>query len=271
MDNVRLRRRTLLLSFPLAALLAVASLGGLLIPSAYEGETRLRAAQAMGNDAGNLVLVLPVLLVAAFLARRGSMRALLVSAGTLAYLVYDFAGYAFDVRFNVMFLLYTGVLGLSAFALGASLLALPGEEIAHRHGSRTPVKTVATVLLLLAVATVLHWLVEAVPALLTGQPPQAVRASGHVTEPVAVLDLAFLAPVCFITAILLLRRRQFAFSLGPVLLAFLVLSSVVLVPMGIAMERFGLKAGYLFYGIALGLAAGGGVLLTLSLREAEVV
>jgi hypothetical protein len=223
----------------------------------------------MGNDAGNLVLVLPVLLVAAILARRGSIRALLVSAGTLAYLVYDFAGYAFDIRFNPMFLAYTGILSLSAYALGASLLDLPGEEIARRYGLRAPVRTVAAVLLALAVATVFHWLAEAVPALLAGQQPQAVRDSGHVTEPVAVLDLAFLAPACIITAILLLRRRQLAFSLGPVLLTFLVLSSVVLVPMGMEMEVHGLKAGYLFYGIAVGIAAAAALLLTHSLREGD--
>src|SRR5208283_4460114 len=45
-------RLALWLSFPLAVFLAAASLGGLFLSSTYAEETRLRAAQSVGNDAG---------------------------------------------------------------------------------------------------------------------------------------------------------------------------------------------------------------------------
>src|SRR5271157_4966024 len=230
------------LSFPLAVLLAVASLGGLLLPSVYSAETRLHAAQTLGIDAGNLAVVLPILVIAAVLALRGSDAARLIWLGTLAYLVYNFAGYAFGLHFNAIFPAYCGILGLSFYALAWSFPALPVAQIARRFGPRAPVRITAIVLLVMALGAVFHWLAEIVPAMLAGQAPQAVRDAGSLTEPVAVLDSAFLAPACMIGAILLLRRMPLGFALGPVLLTFLALSSLMLVPMGMAMDLRGFKA-----------------------------
>jgi len=269
MNNTEPGRWTLWLSFPLAVILAIASCGGLFLPSMYADETRKQAALSIGNDAGNLAFIVPALVIAAILALRGSCGARLVWMGTLAYLVYDFLGYALALHFNSMFLAYCGVLGLSFYALAGTLMALPIAEVARRYGPRTPVKTTASVLLLMGVAIVVHWLSEIVPALLAGQVPQAVRESGLLTEAVAVLDLAFGSPACMIAAILLLRRKPLGFVLGPVVLTFLALSSLVLAPMGIEMARRGFEAGRALCVIGLGLAVGNAILLALSLRKSE--
>jgi len=269
MNNREPRLWTLWLSFPLAVLLAAASLGGLLFSSVYSAERRLQAAQAAGNDAGNLVAVVPFLTIAAILALRGSLTARLVWMGTLVYLIYVFLGYAFGLHLNVLFLAYCGILGLSFYALAGSLPDLPIAEIARRFGTRAPVKVTAVLLLLMTLGTAYHWLAEIVPALFADQAPQAVRDAGSFTEPVAVLDLAFGAPASMIAAILLLRHKPLGFVLGPVLLTFLFLSSLMLVPMGMAMDLRGFKAGYTLYAIALGIAAVSAVLLALSLRESK--
>ena len=267
MNNAEPRPWALWLSFPLAVFLAVACLGGLVLPSTYAEETRLHAAQNIGNDAGNLAIVVPVLVIATILALRGSVAARLAWMGTLVYLVYDFIAYALALHFNSMFLAYCAVLGLSFYALAGGIATLPIPEIARRYGPRAPVKVTAAVLLLMTLGTAFHWLAEIVPALLAGRVPQAVRESGLFTEPVAVLDLAFGAPACTIPAILLLRRRPLGFVLGPVLLTFLVLSSLVLAAMGVAMTLRGFKTGYALCAIGLGIAAGSAVLLSLSLRR----
>ncbi len=254
------------LSFPLAVILAIASCGGLFLPSVYAEETSRQTALSMGNDAGNLVFIVPVLVIAAILALRGSCAARLVWMGALAYLDYDFLGYALAIHFNSMFLAYCGVLGFSFYALAGSLMALPTAEVAGRYGPLTPAKTTASALLLMGVAIVVHWLSEIVPALLAGRVPQAVRESGLLTEVVAVLDLAFGAPACMLAAILLLRRKPLGFVLGPIVLTFLVLSSLVLAPMGIEMARHGFEAGRALCVIGLGIATVSGVLLALSLR-----
>jgi len=212
----------------------------------------------------------PVLVIAAILALRGSIAARLVWLGTLVYLFYDFLNYALAIHFNSMFLAYCGVLGLSFYALTGSLLALPIPEIARRYGPRTPVRTTAVVLLLMSLVTILHWLWEIIPALLAGRVPQTVRDSGLLTEAVAVLDLAFGVPAFVIAAILLLRRKPLGFVLGPVVLTFLVLSSLVLAPMGIVMARRGFEAGHALFAIGLGIAAGSAVLLGLFLREGSL-
>jgi hypothetical protein len=260
-------RWALWLSFPLAVILAVASLGGFLRPSTYAAETRMQAALGMGNDGGNLVVIVPVLTIAAILALRGSVAARLVWTGTLAYLVYDFLNYALAIHFNSMFLAYCVVLGLSFYALVGSLPALPTAEIARRFGPRTPVKTTAILLLLMSVVTILHWLRDIIPALLLGRVPQAVRDSGLSTEGVAALDLAFGTPAFMIAAILLLRRRPLGFVLGPVVLTFLVLSSLLLAPMGVAMARSGFETGYALCAIGSGIATGSAVVLAFSLRS----
>jgi hypothetical protein len=269
MNNAQSGRWALLLSFPLAVLLAVACIGGLFFPSTYANETRLNAAQDAGSDAGNLVLTLPLLIVTAVLALRGSLAARLVWMGTLVDLTYNFLYYALGVHFNSTFLVYCAVLGLSSYALAGSLPSLPIPEIACRFGPRTPVKTTAIVLLFMTAGTVVHWLSEIVPALLAGRLPPAVRDSGLLTETVAVLDLAFMVPASIIAAILLLRRKPLGFVLGPILLTFLALGSLVLASVGVVMALRGYETGRPLVAIALGIAVGSAVLLVLSLREAK--
>ncbi len=269
MNNTEPGRWALWLSLPLAVILAIACLGGLFLPSTYATETRTQAALGMGNDAGNLMVVAPVLVIAAILALRGSVAARLVWMGTLAYLFYDFLNYAFAIHFNSMFLAYCGVLGVSFYALAGSLLALPIPEIARRFGPRTPVKTAAVVLLLMGLITILHWVWEIIPALLAGRVPQTVHDSGLLTESVAVLDLSFGAPTFMIAAILLLRRKPLGFVLGPVALTFLTLSSLVLVPMGIAMARRGFPGGSVLCAAGVGIATGSAVLLAFFLRGSK--
>lgn len=260
-------RWALWLSFPLAACLIVACLGGLFFPSTYAEETRLHAAQCFGMDLGNLVVIVPALVIADVLALRSSIAARLVWMGTLVYLCYNYLNYAFAVHFNSMFLAYCGVLGLSSYALAGSFLTLPIPEIARLYSPRAPVKTTAAVLLLIGVITTFHWLSEIIPALFVGRAPQSVRDAGLLSEAVAVLDLAFLSPACVIAAILLLRHKPLGFVLGPVVLTFLVLSGLGLAPMGIAMARRGFEEGHALSAIGLGIAAVNSVLLALSLRE----
>ncbi len=268
-NNLESDRTILWVSLPIAVLLTVLSLGGLFLPLIYSEEARLHAAQYLGNDAGNILLIVPFLLIVAFLALHGSTAARLIWMGTLVYLVYDFLGYAFATHFNSMFLAYCAVLGLSFFALAETLLTLPISEIARRYGPRTPRKTTAALLLLMGLGMVFHWTNEILPALFAGRVPQAVRDSGLLTEPVAVLDLAFGAPACLLAALLLLRRKPLGIVLGPVLLTFLFLSSVVLAPMGLAMARYGFASGYRLIWIGLGIAACSAPVLVLSLREGE--
>jgi hypothetical protein len=214
------------LSYPLAALVAVAAGAGLFWPPAYAQETPVWAAEGTGGDAVNLVLIVPILLVSARLAQRGSVAARLVWMGTLIFLLYNFLVYAMAVHFNALFLVYCGVLGFSFYALVGSLPSLSPAEIASSYSPRAPVKTMAAAFFLIALVFAAQWLREIIPALLSGQAPKSVRDAGLLTSPVHVLDLSIVLPGFVITAIMLLRRKPVAFILAPALMVFAILMTL---------------------------------------------
>lgn len=104
------------LSAPIALLVAIAAGVGFLIEDLYR-DTPINAAQAVGQDLITLVVALPVLVISAILAVRGSRRAHLLWLGVLVYLVYTYLMYALAIKFNPLFLLYVALLGCSLYAL----------------------------------------------------------------------------------------------------------------------------------------------------------
>jgi hypothetical protein len=205
----------------LASLLALTALGGILLPSTYARETATWAAQGVGQDWVNLLLVVPWIALSGVWAARGSRRALLLLGAGLVYLVYGFLAYAFAVHFNALFLLYCAVLGLSFFAL-ASLggilhdSAVPSWFVAER----VPVRLAGVTQLVIGALFALVWLSEVLPALLRGVPPPSVVEAGLLTNPVHVLDLSLLLPALILSGISLLRRHPLGLALSPLLLGF---------------------------------------------------
>ncbi len=249
------------LSFPLALLVVVTSWAGLFWPSTYARETLNWATQGRGGDVVNLVLVVPVLVVSALLALRGSLAARLVWMGSLMYLLYNFILYTLAVHFNALFLVYCGTLGLSFYALVGSLPSLPSEEIARAYGPGAPVRTVGLVFLLLASLAAIGWLQEDIPALLSHRSPPSIGDTGLPTNPVHVLDLSLLLPGLVVAAIMLLRRKALGFVFAPALIAFMVLMSAQLAALMIAMTLKGFGTGYTMAVLFGFLSAGFAVLL----------
>lgn len=100
-------------SFVIAALVALASLLGLFASWPYKEETENWVLQARGQDIGNLLAVL-VLVVSAIRMRADSVRAAHLWIGTLIYFLYAYIVYAFAVHFGRLFLVYVAVLGLAS-------------------------------------------------------------------------------------------------------------------------------------------------------------
>src|SRR6185295_17406390 len=104
--------------------MAVASAAGVFLPDIYAHETASWAAQGVGQDIVNLLVVFPAVLVSAYLMARGSVRGLLVWLGLLIYVIYSYVLYAFFVHFNRLFLVYVSVLGLAFWAFVGALSML---------------------------------------------------------------------------------------------------------------------------------------------------
>jgi hypothetical protein len=218
------------LTIPTAILLAIAAASGIFINGLYRDTPGL-VAQAIGQDAVTLMIALPALAIAAFLTSRGSQRARLIWLGVLIYVAYTYASYAFGIRFNPLFLIYIALLGCATYALIGGIVTTDWAGIKAGFTERTPARAVSIFLVVIAGLFYLMWLSEAVPASLTGIPPQSVKDDGTPTNVIHVLDMAWLLPALIITAVSLWRKKPIGYALAAALLANLVFLALAIIAM----------------------------------------
>jgi hypothetical protein len=226
------------LTVPILILLAIAAGGGVFINGLYRDNPDF-VAQARGQDFISLAVVLPALIITAFLAHRGSPRARLLWLGGLVYLVYTYIVAAFDVKFNLLFLVYVALLGCSLYALIGSLVTTDMVGIKAGFTKETPVKAVSIYLAILVVLFYFMWLGEIVPALMAGKIPQSIQDNGTPTNAVHVLDMAWILPAFGITAINLWRKQALGYTLAGALLSYAVFLILAILGMAIFMIREG--------------------------------
>jgi len=234
--NVRPPGRLLSLSLLAALVAAATSLAGLLWPGAYAHETAAWAVQGVGQDVANLPVVGMLLWSAARLRRHGSLPALSVWLGGLLYFIYAFAIYAFAVHFNALFLAYVAVLGLSFHAFFGTLAGLDLDAAVaplRDHPSRIGA---SRLLIGIGVIFACLWLSEDIPHVLRNAPPPSLAETALLTNPVHVLDLAFVLPAMIVAGVLLRRQQRWGLLLAPVLLVFSVTMGVAILAL------FGLSA-----------------------------
>jgi hypothetical protein len=246
------------LTLPIAILLAMAAGGGVFIRSLYRDNPYF-VAQAIGQDHVSLAEVLPTLIIAGFLARRGSPRAWIVWLGALVYLVYTYAIAAFDVQFNLLFLAYVALLGCSLYALIGSLATADIVAIKACFGERTPIKVVGIYLAILAFLFYFIWLREIIPALMAGRIPQSIQDNGTPTNAVQVLDMAWVLPAFGIAAIELWRKRPMGYVMGGTLLSYVVFMTSAIMGMAVFMMWGGFSVAVpqvVIFGALLALSLG---------------
>jgi hypothetical protein len=213
----------LLLTIPLVLIGMVTAVLGLVLDDAYRHETADWLIQAQAQDAIDLVLGFPVLAVAAWFALRGSIAGTLIWLGALVNIAYASIIYSFDVQFGPLFLSYVATLSLSVWCLAGGLFTLDRTALQSR-GARAP-RWIGALLVLIASTFTLMWLGQIIPAMIDGAAPQEVNDLGLPTNPVHVIDLAFMLPATFVAGIALLRRRPASVWLAPIILTALALIS----------------------------------------------
>lgn len=237
-EDIRRPKVWLWLTIPIAALLAMASGGGLFIDGLYR-DTPYFAAQAVGQDLVSLSVVLPLLIISAILTSRGSSRARLIWLGSLTYLVYTYMIAAFDVRFNSLFLVYVALLGFSLYALIGGMVTTNMAQIKACFREKTPAKAVSIYLAVLAVLFYFLWLGEVVPALVAGSIPKSIQDNGTPANAVHVLDMAWVLPAFLITSVSLWRKEGLGYTLAGVLLSYCMLLTLAILSMAVFMIRGG--------------------------------
>lgn len=205
------------LSILIAALAGLSSAGGLFLEGLYRDNAFVRSTW-VGNDLVTLLLAVPVLIAAMFFARRGSQPAYLIWLGMLDYMLYNYAFYLFGAAFNVFFLLYVSLLGLSIFAMIFGLVSVNVQTISQQFSQRTPVRWIAGYMLFVAIGLSAVYLAQSIGFIFTGKLPSIVDLSGHPTSVVFALDLTLLVPVLVLGAIWLWQRKPWGYILAGITL-----------------------------------------------------
>lgn len=201
------------LSALIAALMALASLGGLLIDNLYR-DNAFVVTLWRGNDLVTFLVAVPLLAGSLFYARRGSLRAQLVWVGMLAYALYNYAFYLFAAAFNQFFLFYVAIFTLSIYALIFALIKTDAEEIKWQFRDRTPVKLIGIYMLFIAAGLGILWIGSSLRFVATGVVPSDIVMTGHPTGIVYALDLSLLIPVLMLGGVWIWRRDAWGFVLA---------------------------------------------------------
>ena len=180
------------------------------------------AIQGIAQDYITLCLAVPVLILSLLGYRRNNLRAHFLLTGTLGYFLVTYLFYTAMGMYNHMFLAYVALMGLSFFGFYISAKQLFRLKAAEIFSEKTPTRFAGWLLILNPVLIGLLWLSVIVPPLLDGTiyPDQLEH---YTTLIVQGLDLGLLLPICFVSGILLIRKKHAGYFYGTIYLLFLAL------------------------------------------------
>jgi len=219
------------LSGALAVVAAAAAATTLFVPGVLRG-TAVMNGSARGTALVALVVAVPVLVLAMAAAARASARAVVVWLGAVAYLLYNAVLFLLATPFNSLFLLYAAMFALAVWSAAMLLHGMDVPAFGTRFGPGLPVRALAIYLWAVAACNALAWLVQVVPAVLSGGAPAFLDGTGLTTNPIYAQDLSFWIPLTAVAALWLWRRQAWGTVVAGALMTYLVIESL-----GIAVDQ----------------------------------
>ncbi len=194
----------------------------------YQHMSREVAIQGIAQDIVTFFIANPLLLISCFFALKSSLKWRIVLSGTLAYFLVTYAFYLNMAMYNVLFLIYATLMGLSFFAFVIVAATFDLEKVREKFQASSALKVAGIFLIFNAIAIGILWLGIVVPPLVDGTLyPKTLEH--YTTLIVQGNDLGLLLPIAFVSGYLLLKKKQPAFLLVPVYLVFLSLLMIALV------------------------------------------
>ncbi len=190
----------------------------------YHFDTFFKAPIFRGTDAVTLFLCVPLLAIAIWAYSRGTLRGKLFLTGILSYFAYNSASVTLGVAYNNLFLEYIAYFSASLFAFGLAVISIDLTDLAARVSPRVPKRGIAILLFVAGGAVLFAWLTDLIGWL---QPGVIPGVTSYTTEITHAIDLAIIAPLCFLTGIQILRRASFSYLTASILLILLIMIGVV--------------------------------------------
>lgn len=231
----------------------------------YAFDTVNSSSQEIGQDVVTLILGIPLLIAGAVLTRKGSLRGRLLLTGALGYFLYTYGAMSFLTAFNQLYLVYVALFSLSLFGFILALSGLDPVLVAGQVSDRFPRRAIASYFIIVAAFLSLAWLGLVVPPMLTGQPPAGLESA--ITMVIQSLDLGVIVPTSLITAILLLQKRPWGFTLAAVVLLKILSMGTALIAMIINQAREGVAIDTVVSGIFVLISLAGIILAVAALRN----
>ena len=199
-----------------SALLLVSAAAGLAM-----GARSLYASDPMrvalvAQDAVAIVFGLPLLVISAWSARRGSARGLLCWIGALFYLAYFWFFHVVGVQFGPLLPAHIAIVSIGMYGALYLFVGLDPDAVKARFTVRLKARSIAAFLMGTAAAFAVAWLVLIVSRARSG------AGLDTVTRLVVAVDGVVLLPLMFFGGLWLWRRQP----LGYVLAAMLLVKSV---------------------------------------------
>lgn len=214
----------------------------------YRFDWDFKAPIQRGTDAVTLFVCLPLLLVAFWRTRRGSLKGSILLIGVLSYFLYYGASLSLSMMFNPLFLVYTALFSAGFFAFVYAITAVNPTFLAAHLSPNAPRRGMAIFLLVAGLGVFFIWLSEIIGPLLQAEVPEAIGP--YTTMVTHALDMAVIAPAALLTVVYLRRRESVGYLLAAPLLILCTLIGVVV----IAQTIFQLSAGVtLSVGVLIGM------------------
>lgn len=181
----------------------------------YTYDSVSSAAQMQGNDLVTLLVGLPLLGLASWLAFRGSLRGRLLLTGTLGFFLYTYMSMSMLTSFNAIFLVYVALFSLSLIAFILSMLSFDLEDLPRHFSPRLPRAWIAGLMFLVSGFLSLAWIGRIVTPLVQNQTPVLENTTTLVIQ---AMDLGLIVPLAVMAGILLLKRSSWGYLLASVTL-----------------------------------------------------
>jgi hypothetical protein len=183
----------------------------------YQYDSVFKAVIFRSFDWVNLVIVLPLFVLAIYLYRRGQLKGRLLLSALFTYLAYIYLIGVMGNAFNIMFLVWTALFSIGFFGLCLVLADMDMVYLLEKLAPSFPRKSVSVYVITVGFILLIQYLAEILSAYTTGKPPASL--DHYTTLELASLELGIMIPLHIVGGVSLWKRKVWGYLITT-LLAF---------------------------------------------------